>query len=186
MKILADLKKQKISIEDIVIMKIMNSLETAFITYITILNKNIWNNKNMSKIDNFFKKLENKECQIKQSNTFIINIINQIQGHKDHEDYEDHDNHNNKRYESIISKSSTSHCTSCDDSHSSDIECSYKYWNCHVCNKKSHRSKNYDYVIKVTKEKTIKKNKNKIKVSKSNNNNNNSDNNKKNIIMITR
>ena len=61
MKILADLKKQKISIEYVIIMKIMNSLETAFITYITILNENVWNDKNMSKIDNFFKKLEDEE-----------------------------------------------------------------------------------------------------------------------------
>ena len=62
MKILADLKKQKIFIKDTVIIKIMNSLKTAFVTYITILNKNVWNDKNMSKIDDFFKKLENEEC----------------------------------------------------------------------------------------------------------------------------
>ena len=61
-KILANLKKQKISIEDMIIMKIMNSLETVFVIYITILNKNTQNNKNMSKIDNFFKKLEDEEC----------------------------------------------------------------------------------------------------------------------------
>ena len=61
MKILADLKKQNMSIKDVIIIKIMNNLETAFITYITILNKNTQNNKNMSKIDNFFKKLEDEE-----------------------------------------------------------------------------------------------------------------------------
>ena len=78
MKILANLKKQKMSIEDIVIMKIINSLEITFTIYITILNKNTQNNKNMSKIDNFFKKLEDEEHQIKQSNILIINIVNQI------------------------------------------------------------------------------------------------------------
>ena len=62
MKILADLKKQKMSIEDVIIIKIINSLETTFVTYITILNKNVWNDKNMSKIDDFFKKLEDEEC----------------------------------------------------------------------------------------------------------------------------
>ena len=76
MKILVNLKKQKVFIKDIIIMKIMNDLKTAFVSYITILNKNIWNNKNMSKIDDFFKKLENKECWIKQNNTFIINTVN--------------------------------------------------------------------------------------------------------------
>ena len=66
------------SIKDIVIIKIINDLETMFIIYITILNKNIWNNKNIFKIDNFFKKLENEECWIKQRNILIINIVNQI------------------------------------------------------------------------------------------------------------
>ena len=40
MKILADLKKQKMSIEDMITMKIINGLETTFATYITILNEN--------------------------------------------------------------------------------------------------------------------------------------------------
>ena len=77
-KILADLKKLKMSIENMIIMKIMNDLEITFTTYITILNENTQNNKNMSKIDNFFKKLEDKKCQIKQSNTSTINTVNQI------------------------------------------------------------------------------------------------------------
>ena len=40
-KILANLKKQKISIKDTVIIKIINDLETMFVTYIIILNKNV-------------------------------------------------------------------------------------------------------------------------------------------------
>ena len=44
-----------------------------------ILNKNTYNNKNMSKIYKFFKKLENKECHINQDKTSsdnnIINIV---------------------------------------------------------------------------------------------------------------
>ena len=185
MKILADLKKQKMFIEDTVIIKIMNDLEITFVTYITILNKNTWNNKNMSKIDNFFKKLEDEECQIKQNNILIINIVHQIQDYKDCEDYEDHEDHDDERDEFTTSESSTSCCTSCDDSHSSDIEYLYKYWDYHVCNKKSHESKNCDYIIQVTKEKTAKKSKNKIKVLKSNNDDDSNDN-KKNVIIITR
>ena len=75
----------------------------------------------MSKIDNFFKKLENKECQMKQSNTLIINIVNQIQ------DCEDCKDCSNKRDKSTISESSTPYYTSCDNSYSSDIKCLYKY-----------------------------------------------------------
>ena len=126
-KILADLKKQKMSIKDIIIMKIMNSLETAFVTYIIILNKNTQNDKNMFKIDDFFKKLKDEEHQIKQSNTSIINIVNQIQDCKDCEDHEDHSDHDNKRDKSTTSKSNTSYYTSCGDSHSNNIKCSYKY-----------------------------------------------------------
>ena len=185
MKILVNLKKQKMFIKDAVIIKIMNNLEITFVTYIIILNENIWNNKNMSKIDNFFKKLEDEKYWMKQSNTSMINTVNQIQDCEDCEDYEDYNDCDDERDKSIISESSTSYCTSCDDSHSSNIECLHKYWDCHVCNKKSHESKNCDYVIKATKEKTAKKNKNKIKVLKSNNNDD-SDDDKKNITMITR
>ena len=122
---------------------------------------------------------------MKQNNTSIINTVNQIQDCENCEDCEDYDNHNNKRDESTISESSTSCCTSGDDSYSSDIEYLHKYWNCHVCKKKSYESKNCDYIIKVAKEKTAKKNKDKIKVLKSNDNDD-SDDDKKNIIMITR
>ena len=84
----------------------------------------------MFKINNFFKKLENKECQIKQSNIFIINIINQIQDYEDyedHEDYKDYDDYDNKRDKSTTSESSTSYYTSCDNNYNSNIKCLYKY-----------------------------------------------------------
>ena len=51
----------------------MNDLETAFFTYIMILNENTHNNKNMSKIDKFFKKLENEEHHMNQSKTLSDN-----------------------------------------------------------------------------------------------------------------
>ena len=57
----------------------MNDLEITFFTYITILNENTHNNKNMFRIDKFFKKLENKECHINQSKTLsdnnTVNIV---------------------------------------------------------------------------------------------------------------
>ena len=127
MKILADLKKQKISIKDVIIIKIMNSLEITFVIYIMILNKNTQNNKNMSKIDDFFKKLENKECQIKQSNTSTTNIVYQVQDCEDCEDCKDYDNHDNKRDKSTTSESSTSHYTLCGDNYNNNIKCSHKY-----------------------------------------------------------
>ena len=123
-------------IKDIIIMKIINSLKTAFIIYIIILNENTQNNKNMFKIDNFFKKLENKECQMKQSNISITNTVNQIQNcedykdckdYKDYEDYKDCDDYNNKRDKSTISKSSTSCYTSYDNNYNNNIEYLYKY-----------------------------------------------------------
>ena len=126
-KILADLKKQKIFIEDMIIMKIMNNLEITFVTYIIILNDNVWNDKNMFKIDDFFKKLENEEYWIKQSNILIINTVNQIQDYEDYENCEDYEDYNNKRDKSTISESSTSCYTLCNDSHSNNIKCSHKY-----------------------------------------------------------
>ena len=72
-KVLADLKEQKVTIEDTVIIKAMNDLETAFFTYIMILNENTHNDKNMSRIDKFFKKLENKEYHMNQSKTLSGN-----------------------------------------------------------------------------------------------------------------
>ena len=143
----------------------------------------------MSKIDNFYKKLEDEEYWMKQSNISMNNTINQIQDCEDCEDYEDHEDYDNcddERDESIISESSTSHYTSSDNNYNSDIECLHKYWDCHIYNKKNHESKNYDSVIKAIKEKINKKNKDKIKVLKSNNNDDDSDNNKKNVIIITR
>ena len=58
---------------------------------------------------------------MKQS-ILIINTVNQIQDCRDCKDCEDHD----KRDRSIISKSSTSHYTSCDVNYSTDNECSHK------------------------------------------------------------
>ena len=88
-KVLADLKEQKVTIEDTVTMKAMNDLGTAFSTYIMILNENTHNDKNMSRIDKFFKKLENKECQMNQDNTLLDNTVNTVWDWEDCEECEE-------------------------------------------------------------------------------------------------
>ena len=178
-KVLADLKEQKVSIEDAVTMKAMNGLGTAFATYITILNENARNDKNMPKIDDFFKKLEDEERRMKQG-TSTTNTAHQVRGRGG---CGGRGGGRGGHGGSQTSGSSTPRCTLCGVNHSSDDECSHKDWDCHACNKKGHWSKNCDYVTKAAKEKAARKGKGKVKESKSNDD---SDNDKKNITMATR
>ena len=142
--------------------KIMNDLETAFFMYIIILNENTCNNKNMSKIDKFIKKLENEECCINQGKTLSDNnTINIVWGQEDCEECEEWDSRGSdwgefKASESNKgegdSKSNLPHCKLCECKYKSEDQCFHKEWECHLCNKKSHKLWNCDYVTKTSKE----------------------------------
>lgn len=66
-KILKEIKELDISIEEIVTIKLMNSLSNLFKIYLTKLSQKIRDNNKLLNLQIFFSNLKDKKCCIKQT-----------------------------------------------------------------------------------------------------------------------
>ena len=73
--ILAKLNNMNLSIEQIVLVKLLNGLKVFFLTYLTILNEQTKRNKLFPKLDKLLKNLEDEESWAKQDAVAVANIF---------------------------------------------------------------------------------------------------------------
>ncbi len=64
-----------LSIKQVVLLKLLNGLESSFSTYCTILNEQARRNKSFLKLDGLLKNLEDEESCIRQESVTVSNFI---------------------------------------------------------------------------------------------------------------
>ena len=64
-----------LSIKQVVLLKLLNGLESSFSTYWTILNEQARRNKSFLKLDELLKNLEDEESCIRQESVTVSNFI---------------------------------------------------------------------------------------------------------------
>ncbi len=73
--ILAELKNMTLSIEQVVLLKLLNGLGASFSTYLIILNEQARSDKSFPKLDELQKNLEDEESRVRQDEVAIANVI---------------------------------------------------------------------------------------------------------------
>lgn len=73
--ILAELTDMTLSIEQVVLLKLLNGLGSSFSTYLTILNEQARRDKSFPKLDELLKNLEDEESRVRQDAVSIANVI---------------------------------------------------------------------------------------------------------------
>ena len=73
--ILAELNDMTLSIEQVVLLKLLNGLGASFSTYLTILNEQARRDKSFPKLDELLKNLEDEESRVRQDAVAIANVI---------------------------------------------------------------------------------------------------------------
>ena len=71
----AELKNMTLSIEQVVLLKLLNGLEASFSTYLIILNEQARRDKSFPKLDELQKNLEDEESRVRQDEIAIANVI---------------------------------------------------------------------------------------------------------------
>ena len=64
-----------LSIDQVVLLKLLNGLGSSFSTYLTILNEQARRDKSFPKLDELLKNLEDEECRVRQDAVSIANVI---------------------------------------------------------------------------------------------------------------
>ena len=72
---MAELNNINLSIEQVMLLKLLNGLRDFFLTYLKILNEQARRDKSFPKLDELLKNLEDEESWARQDAVAIINII---------------------------------------------------------------------------------------------------------------
>ncbi len=73
--IFAEITNMALTVEQIIILKLLNGLGSFFSTYLTILNKQARKDEKFSKLDNFLKNLEDKKAQMRQDSIAVAHLV---------------------------------------------------------------------------------------------------------------
>ncbi len=80
--IFAEITHMAHTIEQIVILKLLNGLCSSFLIYLTILNEQARRDKKFLKLDDLLKNLEDKKAQMRQDSIDVANLVFKNKGNK--------------------------------------------------------------------------------------------------------
>ncbi len=133
--ILKEIKNQEIIIEEYVMIKIINFMNSEFDTYVTVLNESVRKKKTLSELDELLQSLKKKENQMKSTITLAAM-------HSEREEYRDWDWEDREDFDRFSfwknnDSSTESYCNVCFHNHEKR-QCHHDRMKCYECHKTEH------------------------------------------------
>ncbi len=137
--ILKEMKNQEIIIEEYVMIKIINFMNSEFDTYVIVLNESVRKKKMLSELDELLQSL------IKKKN-WMKNIITLAAMHSEREEYKDWDREDREDFDWFSfwknnDSSTESYCNVCFYNHKKR-QCHHDRMKCYECHKTEHVQRN--------------------------------------------
>ena len=116
-----------LSVEQIIVLKLLNGLGTSFSTYLTILNEQARREEKFPALDELLKNLEDEESRVRQDPTVIANMLKAKKKAKNNPSGEESEEDKGKEKDK---------CERCGKKHSG--KCKHSNSICNGCGKKGH------------------------------------------------
>ena len=137
--ILKEIKNQEITIEEYVMIKIINFMNSEFDTYVTVLNESVRKKKMLSELNELLQSLKKKKNRMKS-------IITLAAMHSEREEYKDWDQEDREDFDWFSfwknnDLSTESYCNVCFYNHEKK-QCHHDRMKCYECHKTEHVRRN--------------------------------------------
>jgi alpha-ketoglutarate-dependent taurine dioxygenase len=136
LNILAELKSQNLTIEQIVTLKVLNVLKSSFFIYLTVLMKSARKKNKFSNLIELFQNLTDEENR--QRAESVINLIRKGAENESKRENKKNENKKNESNEENESNDKKNKCFRCDRSPHSKEKCSIVNSECTKCHKIDH------------------------------------------------
>ncbi len=137
--ILKEIKNQEITIEEYVMIKIINFMSNEFDTYVTVLNESVRKKKALSELDKLLQSLKKKKNRMKSTITLAAM-------HSEREEHRDWDREGREDFDRFSfwknnDSSTESYCNVCFYNHEKR-QCHHDRMKCYECHKTEHVRRN--------------------------------------------